>query len=53
MCAYNRLMSVLSPADAERVRQRLDALPGEVRLLFFTQTFGCDSCVEAQRILGR
>ena len=30
---------------------RLAALPEEVRLVFFTQTFGCDTCLQAEQMV--
>ena len=30
---------------------RLAALPDEVRLVFFTQTFGCDTCLQAEQMV--
>ena len=44
-------MSLLSDADCQVLRQRLATLPRPVRLVFFTQTFGCDTCDDAKRIL--
>jgi alkyl hydroperoxide reductase subunit AhpF len=44
-------MSLLSPHDQERLRQDFAAMTRDVRLLFFTQTFGCESCFDARRIL--
>ena len=44
-------MSLLSPADAERLRQDFAALTSPVRLLFFTQTIDCDTCVQTRQIL--
>lgn len=44
-------MSLLSPSDRERLRAELAAMPGAVRLLFFTQSLGCDTCPQTRRIL--
>lgn len=41
---------LLSPTDERRVRERLDAMSNPVRLVFFTQTLGCDACAPAGRI---
>ncbi len=43
-------MNTHNPADLEAA---LADLAAPVRLLFFTQTFGCDSCVPARRIVDR
>lgn len=32
---------------------RLAALPAPVRLVFFTQTFGCDTCLPARQLVDR
>jgi alkyl hydroperoxide reductase subunit AhpF len=44
-------MALLSDVDRRRVQDRLAALVRPVRLVFFTQTFGCDTCHEAAQIL--
>ena len=43
-------MNTRTPADLEAA---LAGLAAPVRLLFFTQTFGCDTCVAARRIVDR
>ena len=43
-------MNTRNPADLEAA---LADLAAPVRLLFFTQTFGCDTCVPARRIVDR
>lgn len=35
-----------------RLADRLAVLPEPVRLVFFTQTFGCDSCLRARQVIG-
>ena len=35
------------------LRKRLALLPAPVRLVFFTQTFGCDSCLPARVAVDR
>ncbi|MXY23368.1 MAG: hypothetical protein F4Y45_02450 [Acidobacteria bacterium] len=40
-------------AGASRLESRLAALDSPVRLVFFTQTFGCDSCLMARQIVDR
>ena len=44
-------MSLLSPADQERLRASFDEMTAPVRLLFFTQTLDCETCVQAKQIL--
>ncbi len=44
-------MSLLSDADRQVLLQRFAGLSRPVRLIFFTQTFGCDTCDDAKRIL--
>ena len=43
-------MNTRNPADLEAA---LAGLAAPVKLLFFTQTFGCDTCVPARRIVDR
>jgi alkyl hydroperoxide reductase subunit AhpF len=45
-------VSLLSPADSEKLRDAFAEMTAAVRLLFFTQTFGCDTCDVAQEILN-
>ncbi|HEY7292400.1 MAG TPA: hypothetical protein VH583_21355 [Vicinamibacterales bacterium] len=44
-------MALLSPTDQQRLRDAFAAMTRNVRVLFFTQTFGCDTCDETRRIL--
>jgi alkyl hydroperoxide reductase subunit AhpF len=44
-------MALLSPGDQNRLRESFAGLVRPVRLLFFTQTVGCDTCLEARQIL--
>ena len=44
-------MSLLSPADQEKLRASFDEMTAPVRLLFFTQTFDCETCVQTKQIL--
>lgn len=44
-------MALLSEVDRRRVQDRLATLVRPVRLVFFTQTFGCDTCPETSQIL--
>ena len=41
------------PGAATAPRRRLAALPSPVRLIFFTQTFGCDPCLPARQAADR
>lgn len=42
---------LLTPSDQQKIRQSLDGLPSDVRLLFFTQTLGCEACAPAGQIV--
>ena len=44
-------MSLLAPAEQEKLREWFDEMTGPVRLLFFTQTIGCEPCEQTKRIL--
>ena len=44
-------MALLSPADQDTLRESFEEMTGNVRLLFFTQTLGCETCVQTKRIL--
>jgi len=44
-------MALLSPADQQSLREVFQQLSRRVRLLFFTQTIGCETCVQAREIL--
>jgi alkyl hydroperoxide reductase subunit AhpF len=45
-------MALISPTDQERLRETFAAeMKRPVRLLFFTQTLGCDTCLETRQIL--
>jgi alkyl hydroperoxide reductase subunit AhpF len=44
-------MSLLSPADQEKLRESFDEMTNGVRVLFFTQTLDCEPCVQTKRIL--
>ncbi|MBI1873228.1 MAG: thioredoxin family protein [Acidobacteria bacterium] len=43
---------LLHPSDQQKIRQSLDALPSAVRLLFFTQSLGCEGCAAAGEIVA-
>jgi len=44
-------MGLLAPADQERLRERFAGMLRPVRLLFFTQTVGCETCLPTRQIL--
>ena len=44
-------MSLLSPADQEKLRESFDEMTAPVRLLFFTQALDCEPCVQTRQIL--
>ena len=44
-------MSLIAPADQEKLREAFNEMTSRVRLLFFTQTLGCETCPETRQIL--
>jgi glutaredoxin-like protein len=44
-------MALIGAADQERLRERFGAMTRPVRLLFFTQTLGCETCLQTRQIL--
>ena len=44
-------MSLISLSDQERLRETFLDMPRPVRLLFFTQTLGCETCLQTRQIL--
>jgi glutaredoxin-like protein len=44
-------MGLISLSDEQRLREAFADMPRRVRLLFFTQTLGCDTCLQAKQIL--
>lgn len=44
-------MSLLSDADRQRLSADFSAMARPVRLLFFTQTLDCETCVQARRVI--
>jgi alkyl hydroperoxide reductase subunit AhpF len=44
-------MGLLAPADQDKLRESFDEMTSPVRLLFFTQTLDCETCVHARQIL--
>ena len=45
-------MSLLSPSDQQTLRDMFADMTETVTVLFFTQTFGCETCDETKRILA-
>jgi alkyl hydroperoxide reductase subunit AhpF len=44
-------MSLLSPADQEKLRESFDEMTASVRVLFFTQALDCEPCEQTRKIL--
>lgn len=44
-------MSLISPSDQQRLRETFAEMLRPVRLLFFTQTLGCETCLQTKQIL--
>ena len=44
-------MALLAPADQQKLRESFDQMTRRVRLLFFTQTLECATCVTTRQIL--
>lgn len=44
-------MSLLGPSDQARLREEFSRLTRRVHLVFFTQSFGCDTCLQARQVL--
>ena len=44
-------MGLISSADQERLRESLGRMTRTVRLLFFTQAIGCETCLQTRQIL--
>ncbi|MBS1819273.1 MAG: thioredoxin family protein [Acidobacteria bacterium] len=44
-------MSLISEQDQARLRDDFAAMTSPVRLLFFSQTFGCETCLQARQVL--
>ena len=44
-------MALLSPSDQNKLRDEFAKMTRSVRLLFFTQTLGCDTCLQTRQIL--
>ena len=44
-------MALLPPSDQQKLRELFAAMVRPVRLLFFTQTIGCETCPQTREIL--
>ena len=44
-------MPLLSPADQDKLRTAFDEMTSPVRVLFFTQTIDCETCLQTRQIL--
>ena len=44
-------MALISSADQERLRESFATMARPVRLLFFTQTLDCETCLQTRQIL--
>ena len=44
-------MPLIAPADQTRLADQFSHMSRRVRLLFFTQTVGCDTCLQAREIV--
>jgi alkyl hydroperoxide reductase subunit AhpF len=45
-------MALLSAADQQKLREAFDRMTRSVRLLFFSQAIGCETCGETRQILA-
>ena len=45
-------MPLLSPADKDKLREKFEEMTADVRLLFFTQALGCETCLHTRQILA-
>jgi alkyl hydroperoxide reductase subunit AhpF len=45
-------MSLLSSADQQKLKETFAQMTRSVRVLFFTQTIGCETCAETRQILN-
>jgi alkyl hydroperoxide reductase subunit AhpF len=44
-------MSLIAPDDQEKLRDAFKEMTSRVRLVFFTQTLGCETCLQTRQIL--
>jgi len=44
-------MALLSPADQEKLREAFAEMTSPVKIVFFTQTLGCETCLQTRQII--
>jgi alkyl hydroperoxide reductase subunit AhpF len=44
-------MALIAPNDQQQLREAFQTMNRPVRLLFFTQTLGCETCLQTRQIL--
>jgi alkyl hydroperoxide reductase subunit AhpF len=44
-------MALLSPADQDKLRETFADMTSPVKIVFFTQTLGCDTCPQTRQII--
>src|SRR5689334_7311775 len=49
--AHNRLVALISSADQQRLRDAFAEMSRPVRMLFFTQALGCETCLQTREII--
>src|SRR5262249_28627478 len=48
---YTEFMALLSPADQDKLRDTFADMTSPVKIVFFTQTLGCDTCLQTRQII--
>jgi len=44
-------MALLSPGDQEKLRDAFSEMTSAVKIVFFTQTLGCETCLQTRQII--
>ena len=44
-------MALLSPADQDKLREAFTEMTSRVKIVFFTQTLGCETCLQTRQII--
>jgi alkyl hydroperoxide reductase subunit AhpF len=44
-------MALLSPADQDKLREAFTEMTSAVKIVFFTQTLGCETCLQTRQIV--
>ena len=44
-------MGLLSPADEDKLREAFAGMTSAVKIVFFTQTLGCETCLQTRQII--